>query len=291
MAKPALARFGGSVLDRLDAKLPVGPSVGQAQRIPLNLIEEDPGQPRRVFNEGELQSLAASIRMVGILQPVGVAQAGGGRYLLRWGGRRLRAAKLAGLSDIPAVLVAPNQAGLEAQVIENQHRASNTDSELAAAIATLTERGMKNAEIATVLALPDPQALKYYRALVQVQDVPALAAHIDRAPARALYELHAVWQRGRPEQRQRIADALAETEELTVTSARRIVSTATEPVPEAVVASASGPSLPASEPQSAPSQKAKREAVPDTADPDAGRVAKVRAWLADPTRPRPSLSV
>jgi len=279
MSSAAISRFGGSVLDRLDAKVAVRPGVAQATRLPLDLIDEDPAQPRREFDPARLEQIAASIRMVGVLQPVGVVQAAQGRYLLRWGARRLRASKLAGLSDIPAVLVGAQQTGLEAQVIENQHRASNTDTELAAAITTLTERGMKNAAIATVLALPDPQSLKHYRALSRLDETaPPLVAWVNRANVRAIYEMNAAWQRATPEQRAALADGLERIEELTVTEGRRLIAAHAGP------ATPAAPEPPTKEAPATVSKAAE-------ADPDADRVAKVRAWIADPTRPRPPLSV
>lgn len=283
MSSPAIARFGGSVLDRLDAKVAVRPGVAQATRLSLDLIDEDPAQPRREFDPARLEQIAASIRMVGVLQPVGVAQAAQGRYLLRWGARRLRASKLAGLSDIPAVLVGVQQTGLEAQVIENQHRASNTDTELAAAITTLTERGMKNAEIATVLALPDPQSLKHYRVLARLDETaPPLVGWLNRASVRAIYEMNAAWQHATSEQKEALAADLERIQELTVTEGRRLIAAHTGPATPAAPASPSQPTPP--EPMTA-------RPVSKAADPDADRVAKVRAWIADPTRPRPPLTV
>ncbi len=279
MSSAAISRFGGSVLDRLDAKVAVRPGVAQATRLSLDLIDEDPAQPRREFDPARLEQIAASIRMVGVLQPVGVVQAAQGRYLLRWGARRLRASKLAGLSDIPAVLVGAQQTGLEAQVIENQHRASNTDTELAAAITTLTERGMKNAEIATVLALPDPQSLRYYRALARLDETaPPLVTWINRASARAIYEMNAAWQRATSEQRAALAADLERIEELTVTEGRRLI------------AAHAGPTVP---PHAEPPTRKDPATVSKAAeaDTDADRVARVRAWLADTARPRPPLSI
>lgn len=283
MSSAAIARFGGSVLDRLDAKVAVRPGVAQATRLPLALIDEDPAQPRREFDPARLEQIAASIRMVGVLQPVGVVQAGQGRYLLRWGARRLRASKLAGLSDIPAVLVGTQQTGLEAQVIENQHRASNTDTELAAAITTLTERGMKNAEIATVLALPDPQSLKHYRVLARLDETaPLLVGWANRANVRAIYEMNAAWQRATPDQRSALAADLERIEELTVAEGRRLIAAHTGPAVSAI------PDTPS---QPVPPEAKITSPVSKAGDPDADRVARVRAWLADPTRPRPPLSV
>lgn len=295
MSNPAVARFGGSVLARLDARVTPRSGVGQAQRIPLDLIGEDPDQPRKTFAADKLEHLAASIRMVGVLQPVGVIPQEGGRYLLRWGARRCRAAALAGLKDIPAVLVGPEQAGLASQVIENAHRTSNSDSELAAAVDALTAEGMKNAEIATVLALSDPQSLKHYRALGQAREIPELAAWIDKGQTvRAIYELLAAWRRGSTKQREQMQTAMRGLEELTVTGARRIIVAMEAPTCEPPVQREQGQQASvAQQPKSAksPRQKAARSLAAETSDPDAERVAKVLAWIDDLTRPRPPLAV
>lgn len=276
-----IARFGGSVLDRLDAKIATKPGITQATRLPLDAISEDPTQPRRAFDPAALDQLAASIRMVGVLQPVGVAPAPGGRYLLRWGARRLRASKLAGLTDIPAVLVGAQQGDLASQVMENSQRVSNTDTELADAIAILTERGMMNAEIATVLALPDPQTLKHYRVLDKLE--PALALWINKASPRCLYELQGAWQRFTADQCEALAAALSRVDELTLTEARRLIAACAAPAAAASVVPTQAAAEPVERRGAAPVKKA--------TDPDAERVAEVRAWLADTRRPRPPLNV
>jgi ParB family chromosome partitioning protein len=75
-------------------------------RIKLDLILPNPEQPRKVFEEGELLNLAASIREHDVISPIVVEQAGDS-YILHDGERRVRAARLAGLQDIPAVVVPP----------------------------------------------------------------------------------------------------------------------------------------------------------------------------------------
>ncbi|WP_440070677.1 ParB/RepB/Spo0J family partition protein [Streptosporangium sp. OZ121] len=72
--------------------------------IPVDDIAPNPRQPRDVFDEEALQDLAASISEVGLLQPVVVRATGEGRYELVMGERRWRASKLAGLSEIPAIV-------------------------------------------------------------------------------------------------------------------------------------------------------------------------------------------
>lgn len=72
--------------------------------IPIDLIDNDAAQPRRVFDDEKLQELAQSIRAHGIMQPLLVTPAAGGRYRIIAGERRFRAAKLAQLSVVPVVV-------------------------------------------------------------------------------------------------------------------------------------------------------------------------------------------
>lgn len=270
------------------------------RRIPLDAIDEDPDQPRRHFDEAGLRTLADSIALpdTGLLQPITVRPAEGGRYVVVYGARRLRAVKLLGWADIPAI-VRDDKAGLAGQVIENRQRQDNTDSELSDAIAVLTEQKRTNAEIATILALTDPQSVRYYRALTEVRLLPELAGWIDRADARALYELHNAWRKEGPGQaarHRRIVDALAVTDELTIAAARRIVAAAEQA--DALEARDKQPVQAAHtiapQPETTPPRPARQRSAParDDADPaEADRVAKVRAWLDSPLRPRPPLNV
>ncbi|MEV4217456.1 ParB/RepB/Spo0J family partition protein [Nonomuraea sp. NPDC049725] len=72
--------------------------------VPLDAIVPNPRQPREVFDEERLKELQASISEVGLLQPIVVRPVGGGQYELIMGERRLRACKLAGLEQIPAIV-------------------------------------------------------------------------------------------------------------------------------------------------------------------------------------------
>ena len=111
----AMARTlaAGSIESRQQEIARVARALGQAetevgvavQEIPLDAIEPDPGQPRRVFDEERLRVLAESIRKYGVLQEPGVAPIGSGaqdgpRYRLVWGERRWRASRLAGLTSL-----------------------------------------------------------------------------------------------------------------------------------------------------------------------------------------------
>lgn len=111
----------GRGLDALLASQRAEDGTGQ---IPVDKIEPNPRQPRSRFDDESLQALAASIREVGVLQPIVVGPPdAAGRHILVAGERRLRAAKLAGLVDIPAVIRDSDEASRLAEaVIENVQR-------------------------------------------------------------------------------------------------------------------------------------------------------------------------
>ena len=73
--------------------------------LPLEKVQPNPYQPRRIFDRGSLEELAASIQEYGVLQPISVRLINGYRYELVAGERRLRASKIAGLASIPAVVI------------------------------------------------------------------------------------------------------------------------------------------------------------------------------------------
>lgn len=114
---------------------------GSALRdLPLSSIEPNKYQPRDVFDEEALVSLTASIRELGVLQPILVRPAGDDRYELIAGERRWRAAKRAGLPTIPAVVRdADDEASLEQALVENLHREGLNAVEEAAAYQQLVD--------------------------------------------------------------------------------------------------------------------------------------------------------
>ncbi len=92
-------------------------------RIAVEDIEPNPKQPRRDFDEQSLEDLAGSIRMHDIIQPVTVSKMANGKYRLVSGERRLRAAKMAGIKDIPAYVRQTNDSQLlELALLENLQR-------------------------------------------------------------------------------------------------------------------------------------------------------------------------
>ena len=101
---------------------PDAPSEG-AVTLPLQKIEPNPLQPRKTFNPEELDSLADSIRMHGIIQPLTVRRLPTGFYQIIAGERRWRAARLAGLTDVPVVVIeADDKKAMELALIENLQR-------------------------------------------------------------------------------------------------------------------------------------------------------------------------
>ena len=96
-------------------------------RIPVNLIEPNPFQPRLSFDMEELEGLAASIRTLGLITPITVRRRADGRYQIISGERRYRACQMAGLTEVPAyVRDADDQGMLEMAIVENIQR-SNLD--------------------------------------------------------------------------------------------------------------------------------------------------------------------
>lgn len=139
--KEALGKGIRSLLQSIDADLKttsgelkssVVEAVTNMLRIPLDQIETNPRQPRHDFDETALQELAHSIRLHDIIQPVTVSKLPTGKYRLISGERRFRAAKIAGLKDLPAyVRQADDQQLLELALLENLQREDLNAMEIA----------------------------------------------------------------------------------------------------------------------------------------------------------------
>jgi len=125
----------------LAAILPRGPGDEDGLReIPVDLIDPNPRQPRRSFDDDKLAELAESIRVRGVLQPIVVRPLMGGRYELVAGERRLRAARIAGMELIPAMLrQADDWERLDLALAENMARQDLNAVEQARACAMLVE--------------------------------------------------------------------------------------------------------------------------------------------------------
>jgi len=110
------------------------------EEVPINQIDPNPYQPRNRFDEESLAGLTASIRELGVLQPILVRQVGDDRYAIIAGERRWRAAKRAGLQFIPVIVRQVNdELTLQHALVENLHRDDLNPLEEAAAYQQLVE--------------------------------------------------------------------------------------------------------------------------------------------------------
>jgi ParB family chromosome partitioning protein len=189
-----MSRRGG--LGRgLSALIPGAPDAGEATgllEVPASAISPNPKQPRSKFDDEALAELAASIREVGILQPIVVRKTGEG-YEVVTGERRLRAAKLAGMATVPVVLRDSNDADLLREaLIENIHREDLNPIELAEAFRQLLDDlGLKQEELADRVGVSRSHIANTIRLLALPLEVQQLLTDdkITAGHARALLAL------------------------------------------------------------------------------------------------------
>ncbi|HZL76502.1 MAG TPA: ParB/RepB/Spo0J family partition protein [Bacteroidales bacterium] len=137
--KNALGRGLGALIDGVEKEI-LEKKVEANQDISVDSIDSNPFQPRTSFDEQALEELAASIRKLGIVQPLTLRETITGRYQLIAGERRLRAAKLAGLTHVPAYIrTADDQAMLELALVENIQREDLDAVEVAISFQRLIE--------------------------------------------------------------------------------------------------------------------------------------------------------
>ena len=165
MAKKVVLGRGLGVLmgEASDVEKPVFENTNQ---IDIELIDLNPDQPRKHFDEDSLEELAVSIKNLGVIQPVTVHRLDNGRYRLIAGERRFKASKMAGLTQIPAfVRDNTDQNLLEIALVENIHREDLDPIEIAVSYQRLIDEisltqeqlseriGKKRATIANYLRL------------------------------------------------------------------------------------------------------------------------------------------
>ena len=163
--KNALGRGLGALIEDAEQEVIVEKAVGGAE-VSIDLIETNPFQPRTFFDENALEELATSIREVGVIQPITIREMENGRYQLITGERRFRAARMAGLSDIPAYIRTANDQGmLEMALVENIQREDLNAVDIAISYQRLVEEcdltqenlslrvGKKRATVANYLRL------------------------------------------------------------------------------------------------------------------------------------------
>lgn len=141
--KKELGKGIRALLGNMDSGKPVQSftSVAAAvQTIPIKYIETNPSQPRKEFDQDALDELSATIKSLGIIQPITVRKISDNKFQLISGERRTRAAQLAGLTEIPAYIRTANDQGmLEMALIENIQRENLNAVEVAISMARLIE--------------------------------------------------------------------------------------------------------------------------------------------------------
>ncbi|MBU5435415.1 ParB/RepB/Spo0J family partition protein [Pseudoflavonifractor sp. MSJ-37] len=196
--------------------------------LPAALIAPNPGQPRKAFEPDGLEELAASIRLYGILQPLSVRRTGERGYELISGERRLRAAQMAGLTEVPCILVDVDDEGSSLlALIENLQRRDLDFVEEAAALAKLIRTyQLSQEEAARKIGKSQSAVANKLRLLRLPPDVLALLRerHFSERHARALLRLDG------PEQQRSAAQYIVE-HSLTVAKTEEYVEALLAPPP------------------------------------------------------------
>lgn len=225
--KQALGRGLDALIPGAPAKaqLPAGESV---RRIPVDKVRPNRLQPRQDFSEESLEALAASIKAHGLAQPIVVCADGGDRYELVAGERRLRAAKLAGLSEIDAIVrpaVADTQR-LALALLENLQREDLNPIEAATGFQRMIrDFGVSQAQLAQSLGKSAPAVSNALRLLELEPEIQACLrdGRLSEGHGKALLAL--------PEARRRALWKRALVEKWPVRRLERAAAEAAEPAP------------------------------------------------------------
>ena len=185
-----LGRGLGALID--DFSVPAAQE--QITVLPLQKIEPNPKQPRRTFDPDALQSLADSIAEHGVVQPLAVRDAGNGYYQIIAGERRWRAARLAGLTELPVVVLdADDQTVMELALIENLQRQDLNPMEEAEGYRVLMEEyGLTQEQAATRVGKSRPAVANALRLLALPDEVRAMVEEgtLSAGHARAVLTLN-----------------------------------------------------------------------------------------------------
>ena len=189
----ALERGLGKGLGALLGDAALQSQEGGSLSLPISQVEPGLKQPRKRFDEESLQDLADSIRIHGIIQPLTVRRLSSGYYQIIAGERRWRAAKLAGLSEIPAVIIeADDRKVMELGLIENLQREDLNPIEEANGYKVLmSEYGLTQEEVAQRVGKSRPTVANALRLLGLTEPVRAMVedGRLSAGHARALLTL------------------------------------------------------------------------------------------------------
>jgi len=166
--------------------------------LPLDLITPGPYQPRSIFDKDRLEELAESIRQQGVIQPIVVRSTGDNEYQLIAGERRWRAAQLAGIKSIPAIIRdVPDEIAIAMALVENIQRENLNPIEEATALKRLVlEFQMTHQEAGDAVGRSRSAVSNLLRLLELSEEVRELvdARHLEMGHARALLSLDATLQ-------------------------------------------------------------------------------------------------
>lgn len=205
--KQALGKGIRALLDTIDEDMQApkegvpavsGQNANTIARIPLDQIVVNPKQPRKDFEEQPLQELAASIKLHDVIQPITVIKTGPSSYQLISGERRVRASKIAGLTDIPAYIrTADSQGILEMALLENLQREDLNAIEVALSYRQLMDEcGLTQEQVSERMKKERSTVANYLRLLKLPPDIQKAVrdAQITMGHARAIIGLEHVEQ-------------------------------------------------------------------------------------------------
>jgi ParB family chromosome partitioning protein len=192
--KPALGRNLSSMLSQTTLRHVTERGSGdELRQLPLDVIRPGRYQPRSVFDEEKLEELASSIRAQGVVQPIVVRSAGDGEFELIAGERRWRAAQLAEIADIPALVRdVSDEVAVAMSLIENIQREDLNPLEEATALRRLIDEfQMTHQEAADAVGRSRAAVSNLLRLLELVQEVKDMVdvRAIEMGHARALLSL------------------------------------------------------------------------------------------------------
>lgn len=191
MNPPKQKGLGRGLGALLDAN--TGPESTRQDTLRINVLQPGKYQPRTRMDQDSLNELAASIKLQGVMQPILVRPVGGDKYEIIAGERRWRAAQLAGLTEVPALVRnIPDEAALAMSLIENIQRENLNPLEEAAGIQRLIDEfAMTHQQAADAVGRSRPAASNLLRLLHLAKPVQEclFSGELDMGHARALLPL------------------------------------------------------------------------------------------------------